>query len=176
MKNLQRNLFILIAIAFCGLCVYQWDQQARQLQTIERQNQVIYSKSADIQGYTNSIKTRDDEINQLQARIAELKRAAVSNQQWAIDEKREVARLQSSGDILSNQIVEYKAIVDGLTNKLATAYAGEKELAAQRDEFVKKLNDSIKLQNDLTVKYNDLVERFNKLQAAVNPASNSPQK
>jgi len=166
MKNLQRNLFILIAVALCGLCVYQWNQQAVQLQTIERQNQLIYSKSADIQGYTNSIKTRDDEINQLQTRLAGLKQAAVSNQQWAIDEKREVARLQSSGDILSNQIVDYKAVVDGLTNKLTQAYDGEKELAAQRDEFVKKLNDSIKSQNDLTAKYNELVDRFNKLHAA----------
>ena len=169
MKSFQRNLFIILAVGLCGTCVYQWYLQAAQLSTVERLNQVIYQKSTDIQGYTNSIKRMDDEINQLHGRVTQLKQAAASNDQWAISEKREVARLQSAGDILSNEIVEYKAAVGSLTNKLNAAYNGEKELAAQRDEFVKKLNDSIEAQNDLTAKYNELVDRFNKLQAAGAP-------
>jgi len=173
MKTFQRNLFIVLAITLCGTCAYQWYLQAVQLNTIEKLDQIIYQKSADIQGYTNSIKTMDAEINQLHDRITQLKQAAVSNDQWAITEKREVARLQSSGDLISNEIVAYKTAVDSLTNKLKEAYDGEKELAAQRDEFVKKLNDSIKSQNDLTAKYNDLVDRFNKLQAT---ATNAPPK
>jgi uncharacterized coiled-coil DUF342 family protein len=171
MKNFQRNLFILLALALCGTCAYQWYLQAVQLNTVQRLNDIIYQKSSDIQGYTNSIKTMDAEINQLHDRVTQLKQAAVSNDQWAITEKRELARLQSAGDIMSNQIVEYKAAFDSLTNKLEQAYAGEKELVAQRDEFVKKLNASIKSQNDLTKKYNELVDRFNKLQA-----TNAPQK
>ncbi len=169
MKNFQRNLFIVLAIGLCGACAWQWYLQSVQLNTIERLDQVIYQKSADIQGYTNSIKSMDVEINQLHDRIAQLKQAAVSNDQWAISEKREVARLQSAGDIMSNEIVEYKAAVDNLTNKLKEAYDGEKELVAQRDDFVKKLNESIKAQNDLTAKYNGLVERINKLQATNAP-------
>jgi uncharacterized coiled-coil DUF342 family protein len=166
MKNFQRNLFVVLAIGLCGICAWQWHLQAKQLNTIDKLNQVVYKNSLDIQGYTNSIKTRDDDINQLHNRITQLKQAAVSNDQWAVTEKREVARLQSTGDIMINQIVEYKAAVDKLEGRLKEAFAGEKELAAQRDEFVKKLNDSIKAQNDLTSKYNDLVDRFNKLQAA----------
>lgn len=108
MKNFQRNLFIVLAIGLCGACVWQWHLQSVQLNTIERLDQIIYQKSADIQGYTNSIKTMDAEINQLRDRITQLKQAAVSNDQWAITEKREVARLQSAGDIMSNEIVEYK--------------------------------------------------------------------
>lgn len=169
MKNLQRNLFIVLAIGLCGICVYQWYLQARQLNTIERLDQIIYQKSADIQGCTNSIRSMDAEINQLHDRIAQLKRAAVSNDQWAITEKREVARLLSASDILSNEIVDYKTAVDGLTNKLKQAYDGENELVAQRDDFVNKLNESIKAQNSLTAKYNDLVGRFNRLQATNAP-------
>jgi uncharacterized coiled-coil DUF342 family protein len=165
MKNFQRNLFIVLAVGLCGTCAYQWYLQDLQLNSIEEKNRIIYDKSAAIQDLTNSIKTRDDEINQLHDRITQLKQAAVSNDQWAITEKREVARLQSAGDIISNEIVQYKAAVDNLTNKLQEAFDGEKKLVAQRDEFVKKLNDSIQAQNDLTAKYNDLVERFNKLQA-----------
>ncbi len=169
MKNFQRDLFIVLAVGLCGTCAYQWYLQAVQLNTIEKLNQVIYQKSADIQGYTNSIKTMDAEISQLHDRISQLKQATVSNDQWAITEKHEVARLQSSGDLMSNEIVQYKAAVGSLTNKLQEAYNGEKELAAQRDKFVKKLNDSIKAQNDLTAKYNELVDRINKLQATNNP-------
>ncbi len=169
MKNFQRNLFILLAIGLCGACAYQWYLQAVQLNTVERLNQIIYQKSSDIQGYTNSIKTMDAEISQLHDRITQLKQAAVSNDQWAVTEKREVARLQSAGDIMSNEIVQYKAAVDKLEAKLKEAYDGEKQLAAQRDEFVKKLNDSIKSQNDLTTKYNELVDRFNKLQSTNAP-------
>jgi uncharacterized coiled-coil DUF342 family protein len=170
MKNFQRNLFIVLAIALCGTCAYQWYLQAVQLNTIEKLNQIIFQKSSDIQGYTNSIKTMDADIDQLHDRIAQLKQAAVSNDQWAITEKREVARLQSASDLMTNELVDYKAAVDSLTNKLTEAYEGEKELVAQRDEFVKKLNDSIKSQNDLTAKYNQLVDRFNKLQATNAPS------
>jgi uncharacterized coiled-coil DUF342 family protein len=170
MKNFQRNLFIVLAIALCGTCAYQWYLQSVQLNTIEKLNQIIFQKSSDIQGYTNSIKTMDADIDQLHDRIAHLKQAAVSNDQWATTEKREVARLQSASDLMTNELIEYKTAVDSLTNKLKEAYDGEKELVAQRDEFVKKLNDSIKSQNDLTAKYNQLVDRFNKLQTTNAPA------
>jgi uncharacterized coiled-coil DUF342 family protein len=143
--------------------------QSAQLNTIEKLDQEIYQKSADIQGYTNSIRSMDADIVQLHDRITQLKEAAASNDQWAVTEKREVARLQSAGDIMSNEIADYKAAVGSLTNKLKEAYDGEEKLVAQRDDFVKKLNQSIKTQNDLTAKYNELVERFNKLQTTNAP-------
>lgn len=165
MKNFQRNLFILLALCLCGTCVYQWNQQATQLNRIVQLNQVIYKNSSDIQRFTNSIQTMDVEINQLHDRLGQLKQTVASNEQWAIGEKREVARLQADGDSLTNEITQYKAVVQDLTNKLHEAFQGEKELAAQRDEFIKKLTNSINSQNQLVVKYNELVERFNKLQS-----------
>ena len=41
-----------------------------------------------------------------------------------------------------------------------------KELAAQRDEFVTKYNDSMKDRNAIVTKYNDLVSQVQKVQAA----------
>lgn len=170
MKNFQRNLFILLAIALCGTCAYQWYLQAVQLDTLDRRNQAISLQSTTIQNLTNSIKRTDDEISQLHDRIAQLKTAAVSNDQWAISEKREVARLRSDGELMSNQIVEYKDAVNQLETKLKEAFKGEQDLVGQRDDFVKKLNDSIQARNDLTKKFNELVDRFNKLQASNAPA------
>jgi chromosome segregation ATPase len=165
MKNFQRNLFILIAVGLCGACAYQWYLQASQMDAMEHLNSVIYTNSTAIQGYTNSIRDMDAEINQLQERVAQLKRNSVSNDQWAVAEKREVARLLSAGDIVSNELGVYEAAVKTLTNRLDEAYTGEKTLAAQRDDFVRRLNQSIQQQNELTVKYNSLVERINKLQS-----------
>jgi chromosome segregation ATPase len=164
MKNFQRNLFVVLAIGLCGLCAWQWYWQAAQLNSIEGKNLVIEQRGTDIQGYTNSIRRMDDEISQLHDHIAQLKQTAASNDLLMVNEKREVARLQSAGDLVRNQLAQYQAAMQDLTNKLSEAFDGEKKLAAQRDEFVKKLTDSIQSQNDLTVKYNDLVGRFNKLQ------------
>ena len=166
MKNFQRNLFIVLALALCGTCAYQWYLQGNQLNTVENLNRVIYKDSENIQTFTNSIKKMDDEINQLHDRMAKLKQTIVSNDQWAITAKRETARLQSANDIQTNEISQYQSSVTKLTGNLKEAYDGEKKLAAQRDEFVQKLNDSIKAQNAITAKYNELVDRFNKLQAA----------
>jgi len=73
-----------------------------------------------------------------------------------ITQKREINRLQSTVDGLTNQVAEYRSAVESLQGKLKEAYGGiqskneaMKELVAQRDEFVKKLNDSVKERNDV---------------------------
>ena len=71
MKNFQPNLLIVLALGLCGACAWQWYLQSVQLNKIEGLNQVIFQKSSDIQGYTNSIKTMDAEISQLHDRITQ---------------------------------------------------------------------------------------------------------
>jgi len=173
MKNLQQKLFIVLAVCLCALCAYQWYFQTVQRAAIEKRDQEIFQKSAGIQSYTNSIKGMDAQISQMQERIGELKRAAMTNEQFVILAKRENARLQSSTDLLSNEVVEYKAAAAKLEETLTNTYAGiekqnaaMKDLVGQRDEFVQKYNDSIKERNAIVAKYNDVVDRINKLQAA----------
>jgi uncharacterized coiled-coil DUF342 family protein len=79
--------------------------------------------------------------------------------------------LQAATDGLTNQIAEYRSVVESLQGKLKGAYGGiqkqneaMKELVVQRDEFVKKLNDSVKERNEIVNKYNDLAARVEKLQ------------
>ena len=69
MKNFQQNLLILVALSLCGLCVYQWYGQTLQRNEIQKLEQMVYEKSAAIQGYTNSIRTMDRQIAQMDARI-----------------------------------------------------------------------------------------------------------
>ena len=171
MRNLQQNLLIIVALSLCGLCVYQWYGQTQQRNDIQKLEQTVYAKSAAIQGYTNSTKAMDGQITQMDARITQLKLEAKTSADLVITQKREINRLQSTVDGLTNQVAEYRSAVGSLQGKLKEAYGGiqkqneaMKELVAQRDEFVKKLNDSVKERNDVVAKYNDLVAQVAKSQ------------
>jgi chromosome segregation ATPase len=173
MKNFQQNLLIVLALALCGLCVYQWYGQTLQRNQIQKLNQMAYEQGAAIQGYTNSIADMDRQIAQMDGRITVLKETVRTNEQVSTSQKREIQRLETVTEGYTNQISEYKKAVDSLEARLKEAYAGiekqndvMKELVAQRDELVKKFNDSVKDRNDVVNKYNDLVSQAQKAQAA----------
>jgi len=173
MKNFQQNLLIIVALGLCGLCVSQWYGQTLQRNEIQALEQTVYGKSAAILGYTNSIRTMDRQIAQMDARITELKAEAKTNAEFVITRKREVNRLQAAAEGLTNEITQYKSAVESLQGKLKEAYdaikkqnEAMKELAAQRDEFLTKLNDSVKDRNAIVTKYNDLVSQVQKGPAA----------
>jgi chromosome segregation ATPase len=173
MKNFHQNLLILVALSLCALCVYQWYGQTLQRNEIQKLEQSAYEKSAAIQGYTNSIRTMDRQIAQMDTRLTELKADAKTNAELMVNQRREINRLQITGEGLTNEITKYKAAVTNLQGKLKDAYEGiqkqneaMKELVAQRDEFVKKFNDEVKDRNELVNKYNDLVRQVEKNRAA----------
>jgi chromosome segregation ATPase len=173
MKDFQQNLLVCLALGLCGLCIYQWRAQTIQRNQIVTLNQMVYDKSAAIQGYTNSIATMDHQIAQMSTDLADLKRAAKTNEQLIVSQKRDIARWQATGEGLTNQIAEYKKAVETFETKLKEAYDGIKkqndamqQLATQRDEFVKKYNDSVKDRNDIVAKYNELAAQVEKLQGA----------
>jgi chromosome segregation ATPase len=181
MKNFQQNLLISLALALCGLCAWQWYVQTLLHNEGEALQSTIFKQTTQIQGYTNSIKDMDAEISGLSARINELKQSAMTNEQLALEQKREILHLHSNGEAMSNEIVQYKAIVDKLEAQLKEASAGIQkqndaiqQLGAARNEAITKYNDSIKDRNALAEKYNNLVERFNKLQAAASTNGAKP--
>jgi len=172
-KNFQQNLLIALALALCVLCVYQWYGQTVQRSEIDGLNQLVYQKSLAIQGYTNSIATMDGQISQMDARLTDLKENAKSNAVLMASQQREMNRLQNANEGLTNAVGEYKKGVESLEAKLKEAYDGIqkqnqalKELAAQRDEFVKKFNDTMTERNEIVGKYNDLAKQVEKLQDA----------
>jgi chromosome segregation ATPase len=180
MKNFLQNLLIVLALGLCGLCAWQWFLQTRLHLQEEALQQTVFNQAAAIQGYTNSIKNMDAEIAGLSSHVNELKQTVMTNELAALEQKREILRLRSSGEMMSNEIVQYKDVVDKLEAKLKEASEGIlkqndaiKRLAAERDGAIQKYNDSIKERNALAEKYNSLVDRFTKLQAA--GASDAPK-
>lgn len=134
-------------------------------------NQLLSQKLAAIQQYTNSIHVMDRQIAQMDAHVTELKGTIITNEQMILEQKRELNRLDATNETMTLEIGEYKDGVQKLEQKLKQAYDGiqkqndaMKELTAQRDEFVQKLNASIKDRNDIVAKYNELAAQYQKLQ------------
>jgi chromosome segregation ATPase len=172
MKNFQQNLLIILALALCGLCAWQWYEQTIQRDEIGTLNGIVYQKNADIQNDTNSIAVLNHQIEQMDARITEIKSAAATNEQLVVSQKREISRLEFNNLNLTNEVNQYKQVVETLQSKLKDAYAdiGKQNgtitnLVAQRDDFVKKFNDSVKDRNDVVAKYNELVGQVQKQQS-----------
>ena len=171
MKNFQVNLLIVLALALCGLCAFQWYEQTLQRNEIQTLDQLVYDRNAAIQGYTNSIATLNHQVNQMDAHLTEIKAAAATNEQLVISQKAEIVQLQFANDNLTNEIVQYKQAVDALEAKLKEIYAGiDKQneaisnLVTQRNDLVQKYNDEVKDRNAIVEKYNELANQIQKQQ------------
>ena len=171
MKNFQVNLLIVLALGLCGLCVWQWYEQTVQRDEIITMNGMLYEKNAAIQSYTNSIATLNHQVNQMDARLTEIKAVVATNEQLVISQKADIAQLQFANLNLTNEITQYKSAVDTLEAKLKDAYAGiDKQneaitnLVAQRNDLVQKYNDEVKDRNNVVAKYNELAKQVEKLQ------------
>jgi chromosome segregation ATPase len=169
MKNFQSNLLIVLALGLCALCAFQWYEQTIQRNEITTLNGMVYERNVAFQDATNSLATLNHQVEQMDARLTEIKAAAAMNAQLVVAQKAEIAQLQFNGANLTNEIAQYKTAMDTLTAKLKEAYAGiERQnetisnLVSQRDDVVKKFNDEVKDRNDVVAKYNDLVKQLQK--------------
>jgi chromosome segregation ATPase len=176
MKNFQVNLFIVLAIGLCGLCVWQWYEQTVQRVTIQSLNRMVYDRDAAIQNYTNSIATLNHQVDQMDVSLTEMKAKAATNQQLIISQKAEITQLQFTNEIFTNEIAQYKAGVNALEAKLKEAYAGIARqnaaitnLVAQRNDLVQKYNDEVKDRNNIVAKYNELAKQVEKQQSNSQP-------
>lgn len=180
MKNFQQTLLILLALGLCGLCVWQWTDQANERRAIIKRNQTIYKREKAIQGYTNSIAAGDKEIAAMQVRLTQLESSVQSNKDLLAGRERDLDAARRDSELYSNEVVQYQAAVTNLEKKLDSAYDGIarqndaiKQLVAQRDDFIGKYTNSMNARNEVVAKYNELVERLNRMRT--NAAAPSPQ-
>ena len=166
MKQFHQNLLITLAICLCGLCAYQWYVESAQRLDIDKLEDTVAERNAALQTSSNTIKTADHEIAQIDAEMSGLKTTLKTNVQVIAVQAREIQRLQGENDTLTSHIDEYKKAVEALETKLKDSFNGIKkqnetiqQLVTQRDDLVSKLNASIKDRNEVVAKYNELVKR-----------------
>jgi len=171
MNRFLSNVLIVLALALCALCAYQWYRETRQREEVRKLNKGVFEKEVAIQTFTNSIHIMDGKIAQLDARVGELKNTLKTNDATILQQKREITRLEYANAAFTNQIEEYKAAVDTYQARLKEAFAGiEKQneliktLGDERNDLVTRLNDSMKERNEIVQKYNELAKMVETLQ------------
>ena len=113
MKNFQQNLLILLALALCGLCVFQWYEQTAQRDEITTLNGVVYQKNVAIRDATNSIAVLNQQIGQLDSSLTETKANAATNSNNSWHRKKPGSPCSNSPTPVStNEIARYKTTVD----------------------------------------------------------------
>src|SRR5580704_3981304 len=109
MKNFQQNLLIVVAIALCGLCAWQWYAQTVQRKTIGDLNQMVFERNTAIENYTNSIASLNSHVNGMDERITGLKATVATNEQMVVSQKAQIEQLRFDNDNFTNEIAQYKA-------------------------------------------------------------------
>ena len=166
MKNFQQNLLILLALALCGLCAWQWYAQTVQRKTIGDLNQMVFDRNASIENYTNSIASLNSRVDEMDERIAGLKITVATNEQMVVSQKAQIEGLQFDSDNFSNEVVQYKAAVNTLESRLKDANDGIdrqnetiSNLLSQRNDLVLKYDELATNRNDIVAKYNEMVKQ-----------------
>lgn len=166
MKNFQQNLLILLALALCGLCAWQWYVQTVQRTTIGDLNQLVFDRNATIQSDTNAIAMLNAKVDDLDTRVTQLKATVATNEQVMVSQKAQIEQLQFEHDNDTNEIAQYKTAVDTLESKLKDAYAGIDQqnltitnLLSQRDTLAHQYDELASNRNDIVLKYNALVKQ-----------------
>ncbi len=182
MNKFLSNVLIVLALALCALCAWQWVVQTHQSTEIFGLTDVIYRKDEAIQKYTNSLHLSDVKIAQLDEQVRDLRNTVKTNEATILQQKRDIAKMEFTTVGLTNQVEEYKQALDAVQNRLKEAYAGIekqnqvlKEVVAQRDDYISKLNDSTKERNDIVAKYNELVKTAEKMQEEITKLAQAKQ-
>jgi chromosome segregation ATPase len=173
MKHFHRNLLVVLALALCGLCVYQWRDQVAQRQAINRLNQFVFDRDAAIQKYTNSLATLNRQVADFDTELAGYKATVASNSVVLASQQRELQRLTLLQHGLTNEVAQYQAAIVSFSGRVAEDAddlkkqdAALKELIKQRDDLVEKFNREVTDRNAVVAKYNALVQQINQARQA----------
>jgi chromosome segregation ATPase len=164
MKQFQQNLLIILSLSLCGLCAWQWYAQTVQRKTIGDLNQMVYDRNDAIQGYTNSLAALNDRVNDMGARIVQLKATAATNQQVMAAQSAQIAQLRFDNETLSNEIGQYQVAVGTLESRLSAANTDIDQQNGTITKLLSQRNDLVQKYDELATNRNDIVIKFNALE------------
>lgn len=169
MKNPLQSMLIFFALSLCALCTWQWYSQTVQRKEMTAIVQINVSQAEAIQSYTNTINNMDHQIAQMDVRLTELKNVVFSNNIEIIGLRQKNEFLDNAVQQYSNAFVTVQAQLKQAAENIRQQNDAIKSVVAERDEYVKRLNESIKERNDVVQKYNDLVKQVEEIQEKQQP-------
>jgi uncharacterized coiled-coil DUF342 family protein len=176
--NLLTNLLIVFTLGLCGLSTFQWVRESESRKEIQKLHNSRFNLESEIQQHTNTIRQMDGRIAELNLNITQLEGTIATNELQLQDLQTEANALANTNVLLYAQIGVYTNAYIEATNRLTKAFADIKkqnelidEVAAQRDEFVEKLNSCITERNEIVTQYNDLVKKVEEFQSQLESAA-----
>jgi len=177
MNKLLSNVLIVLALAMCALCAYQWYRETRQREEVVKLNKRVFERESAIQVLTNSLHLSDKKVAQLDGRVGELRDTVKTNEATLRQQRQEITKLEYANVGLTNQVEEYKTAVETYQARLKEAFDGiEKQneliktLGDERNDLVNRLNESMKERNEIVQKYNELAKMVETMQSALTNA------
>jgi chromosome segregation ATPase len=177
-KKVLPNLLLVLALALCALCGFQWVREAHlraEVASLQQTNQIQAQSLANAEALT---KRYEAEISRLDGRVKELKLAEQTNSATLVTLQTTLRKTEAEAGSLRQQIAGYKEAVDRqnenikkqnevITREGATIQEQNetlRRLAGERTELVEKLNARTREFNEVVAKYNDLVQQVEQLQ------------
>jgi septal ring factor EnvC (AmiA/AmiB activator) len=173
--KLLPNLLLVLALALCGLCAYQWVREGQVYQELGSVNDELYKKREAIQGLEQTIKRNQSDITRLEGIRTELKETIRTNTARIAELDKYVQKLENETDNQRTTIGKYKEALDTANERIQKQNDdiqkqndAIKLLVQQRDEKVADLNKLIGEYNSLVTNFNRLQEDMNKLVETIN--------
>lgn len=154
MRPVPSYLLLLLLLALCGLCAWQWQRESQLRQIAVSQRDGIVRLTAEREELESRAKRADAEILRLNGSFNELRASSVSKQ---IHEEVLAANAQMRESIekQNTAIKEQNEALMKQSQVIQQANESIKKLAAERDDLIKRVND-------VSEKYNKLVNAANK--------------
>jgi len=160
------------------LCTYQWLRETDTRQTVQSLHNTRFKLESEIQQHTNRIHHMDLRIAELADNTVRLEGLLRTNELTIVGLRDNLNTAESTNQLLLAQLDVYTNAFTQATNQLAKAYDDIKaqndlikQVAAQRDEFVTKLNEAIEERNKVVGQYNELVQKVEEFQAKMDAAT-----
>jgi chromosome segregation ATPase len=177
MKRILLALLVLISLSLCGICVLQWQREARLrariitlVNQLEAENKLRIQAEQKVQEYAREI----ERLNSLRAEIEskllttteELRDRTVDQtargysiaviMNEAIRTRSELVAIEKLAGKGTEAIKQRNEEVTAQNTAIEKANTQIKQLLSERDEAITKLNAR-------TIEFNELVEKYNKL-------------
>ena len=176
MSKLLQTVNFILALVLAGICLVQWRRErdyhaeiVKLDKTRQEQLITIAQNEKQIHGYQEDIADFKKRVEKMQASLEEQESVITSN-------RLQIARLDSITNQMAQAIDAWKKGVADRDEAIKKQNDSIRKLAGERDDMVKKYNALAKSQNEVVEKYNDLVKQVNEEREAQRKAQEDAEK
>ncbi len=180
MKRVLQTLLVLMVVSLCGICVVQWQREARLrgrigelVSQLEAENKLRVQAEQKVEEYGKEIERLNGLRSEIESKLLttteELRDRTVDqlargysiaiHMNEGIRATSELAAYKELAGQGSEALKKHNETVTAQNSAIEKANTALKQLAKERDEAISKLNERTKEFNELVEKYNKLGKR-----------------